>query len=261
MERTSPGEERGGAEAWTFVANRRCESRVCGMASDEGLKPRKLGLERGQSLSPGTGLRLLTVVEGLMALSTWLPDGRRQLLCLYAPGDLICPMAGVNAMPMQIEALAPSRVCEIDLDSRGAGDFESDPERAALKAELFSAVHRQIMCVSVHLVTLGRLDGMERVCLFLADIAWRIGRDTPGGRRFHLPLSREDIADYLGLNAETVSRIFSRIKKSKLATFLSPTELLIHDIAALEGRVPVPAPHAPDASEARFVMEALTCPA
>ena len=51
-------------------------------------------------------------------------------------------------------------------------------------------------------------------------------------------VSRDDIADYLGLNSETVSRIFSRVKKAKLATFLSPTEYLVADIQALESRAP-----------------------
>ena len=57
-----------------------------------------------------------------------------------------------------------------------------------------------------------------------------------------LPMSREDIADYLGLNTETVSRILSRIKKTGLIKFLSPTEYVIPDFAALEGRLPVPVP-------------------
>jgi len=83
------------------------------------------------------------------------------------------------------------------------------------------------------------------VCLFLADMAWRSGRESPAGWRVHLPLSREDIADYLGLNSETISRIFSRVKKARLATFLSPTEYLVPDIEALRSRAPMAAPYVP----------------
>ena len=58
--------------------------------------------------------------------------------------------------------------------------------------------------------------------------------------RVSLPLSREDIADYLGLNAETVSRLLSRLKKAGTVTFLSPTEFLITDMSKLEERLPLP---------------------
>ena len=101
-------------------------------------------------------------------------------------------------------------------------------------------------------MTLGRLDGMERVCLFLADMTWRTGRETPEGWRVRLPLSRVDIADYLGLNPETVSRILGRVKQARLVTFLSPTEVLVPDLAALQRRTPLAPPNAtPAQGEAR----------
>ena len=180
-------------------------------------------------------------MDGLVALCTLLPDGRRQLVGLSAPGDILCPLSGNYGAEVWVQALATSRLCEIDL-SLQAPAIDED---SALSAELFRIVHRQIKSNAIHLVTLGRLDGMERICLFLTDMAWRVGVRTPGGWRVHLPLSREDIADYLGLNAETVSRIFSRVKKAKLVTFLSPTDYFVKDIAALQSRVPVTAPHSP----------------
>ena len=201
---------------------------------------KRIALQRNERLRAGC-LRLWRVIDGLVALCVLLPDGRRQVISLSTPGDVVCPVSTQAFGEIWVEALTPSEVVEIDL----AAQHCAIGRDAGLTSALFAMVHQQVKCASAHLVTLGRLDGMERVCLFLADMAWRIGVDTPGGKRVHLPLSREDIADYLGLNAETVSRIFSRVKKAKLALFLSPTDYLVTDIAALEDRAPLSPSHRP----------------
>lgn len=181
-----------------------------------------------------------------MALCTTLPDGRRQIVCLSPAGDVAYPVSGTDAAEIWIEALTPSDLCELDLASGAGSLLAQDPD---LGTELFHMAHNQVKRLSTRLITLGRLDGMERVCLFLADMAWRIGRQTPGGWHVRLPLSREDIADYLGLNPETVSRIFSRVKKARLAVFLSPTEYLVPDIEVLQQRAPLAPPKAAEAAE------------
>ena len=225
-----------------FVTCTPCDNRICGMVGAKGPAPRPRDLQRGERLEAGPCLKVWTVVEGLAALCTSLPDGRRQIVTLSTPGDLLCPMPGTQGADLWVEALTGTRLCELDLSASA----EALGEDAALSAELFRVVHRQMTCASVHLITLGRLDGMERVCLFLTDMVWRLGVRGPAGWRVHLPLSREDIADYLGLNAETVSRIFSRVKKSKLATFLSPTDFFVQDVEALQSRAPLAAPHGPE---------------
>lgn len=225
-----------------FVACSPCGNRICGMLGAKAPAPRPRDLQRGERLEAGHCLKVWTVVEGLAALCTSLPDGRRQIVTLSTPGDLLCPMPGAQGADLWVEALTGTRLCELDLSMSA----EALGEDAALSAELFRVVHRQMTCASVHLITLGRLDGMERVCLFLTDMVWRLGVRGPAGWRVHLPLSREDIADYLGLNAETVSRIFSRVKKSKLATFLSPTDFFVQDVEALQSRAPLAAPHGPE---------------
>ena len=217
-----------------------CEARLCGLLRTS-VPPRRRSLRRGERLSSKSCFTLWTVLDGLVALCTTLSDGRRQIVCLSLAGDVACPVAGSDGAEIWIEALTPSDLCEQDLGSGAGSILEQD---AALGTELFRIAHNQVKCMSAHLITLGRLDGMERVCLFLADMAWRAGRQTPGGWHVRLPLSREDIADYLGLNPETVSRIFSRVKKARLATFLSPTEYLVPDIEALQERAPLAPPNA-----------------
>lgn len=246
----------GDGAAWPIADCGSCDNRICGIVASHAPAPRRRDLARGERLDAASCLKLWTVLDGLVALCTALPDGRRQLVYLSTPGEMLCPLDGVDGTDVWLEALAPSRLCELDFTAQAP----TIGEDAVLSAELFRILHRQVKCVSTHLVTLGRLDGMERVCLFLTDMAWRIGDKTPGGWRVSLPLSREDIADYLGLNAETVSRIFSRVKKAKLATFLSPTDYFVRDIKALQSRAPVAAPHGPRMPDATDLEARPLCP-
>lgn len=131
-----------------------------------------------------------------------------------------------------LEALEPSEICELDFSDR-ADELRQD---SAFLSATFGVIHTRLAEATRHLTTLGRLDSTERVTLFLAETARRA--DAPGP--VHLPMSRDDIADYLGLNSETVSRIFSKLKKSGLFKFTSPTDFLIPDFAAVERRLPVP---------------------
>lgn len=194
------------------------------------------GLDRGGRIwQSGNGCRhLWIVVDGLAALSTALADGRRQITGLISSGDVICPVSDKEGTESWAEALSPVQVCEIDLRGMINGGDHSD----AIWGSLFRATHQQLERSNINLVMLGRFDGMERICLFLAEMARRIGIPGPGGHRVHLPMSREDIADYLGLNAETVSRLLTRVRKMNLATFISPTDFVVHDIDALAQRTP-----------------------
>ncbi len=90
----------------------------------------------------------------------------------------------------------------------------------------------------------GRLDSRERVLLFLAEMALRNAKARRPESPVTLPTSREDMADYLGLNAETISRILGRVRKSGLVRFLSTTEYVIPDMVEIARRLPV-APVAP----------------
>ena len=197
---------------------------------------RELDLGRGERLEgdeTGTCLKFWVVLQGTAATCTTFADGRRQILSLETPGDIICGLMASHGGQTWLEALSDCRICELDLT----------PEAPALRknadflAATFGVIHKRLERSQAHISTLGRLDSRERVLLFLAQMAstGRTGLVT-------LPMSREDIADYLGLNAETVSRILSRLKKSGVVKFLSPTEYVLPDMGEVARRLPVPIP-------------------
>ena len=191
-------------------------------------------LARGERLDcddAGGCMRFWIVVRGTAGSCTTFSDGRRQIIGLERAGDIICaPMTG-NGSQSWLEALSDCEICILDL-TRHAESLRDDPD---FLAATFHVTHRRLARSQAHLSTLGRLDSQERVTLFLAEMAARESQPV-----VTLHMSREDIADYLGLNAETVSRILSRLKKSGLVKFLSHTEYVVPDMAALERRLPVP---------------------
>lgn len=228
-----------------------CKTELCHFARPHGPvhTQRIIDLERSQRLDACAGkcIKLWTVVSGTVAVSTTLPDGRRQISEIDRAGDTICGPMVIEGSPTWIEALETSTVCEQDFTTQ-MHDLKDD---AAFMTEMFVMVHRRLQEASRHMLMLGRLDSTERVTYFLADMALQSPRPGP----VHLPMSREDIADFLGLNAETVSRVFSRLRKSGLFRFETPTDFVMPDLAAVERRLPVPLAPSPGATGERKYVE------
>lgn len=216
-----------------------CRHRLCALVHPAGRHERQTfkHLQRGNRLllEDMTCLKFWIVVSGTAAICVSLPDGRRQITSLELSGDLLCGFPSVSGTEAWMEALSDCRVCEVNLSAH-AGLLLEEP---AVAAKLFRHVHGRLVRSSQLTVALGRLDSMERICFFLLDMARRVGVGENGSVRVDLQMSREDIADYLGLNSETVSRLLTRAKRLGLAIFLSPTAYVISDIAALERRVPL----------------------
>lgn len=191
-------------------------------------------MERGQRLETGDGvcLRLWIVVSGTAAVCLNFPDGRRQITGIETTGNAVCGQMTAPENPGWLEALEDCQICEVDFAPHMA-DLGDSPD--FLRA-IFDLTHHRLEAATRHMAVLGRLDSTERVILFLAEMAHQAGETDP----VRIPMSREDIADYLGLNAETVSRIFSRIKKSGLVRFTSPTEYSVPDMGAMQRRLPIP---------------------
>ncbi len=232
-----------------------CGSKLCRFSGLQSPRQthRIIDLNRGERIETCTGgcVRFWTVISGTAAISTNLRDGRRQISGIERTGSTICgPMAHEDS-PIWLEALEPCRICEIDF-SADIGALQDD---AGFMQAMFGIIHKRLETANRHLTTLGRLDSIERVTLFLAEMA----EAEPGHGPVHLPMNREEIADYLGLNAETISRIFTKLRKAGLFKFLSPTEFVVADPQAVARRLPVPVaqpPHNPIA----LATDGTACP-
>jgi CRP/FNR family nitrogen fixation transcriptional regulator len=144
------------------------------------------------------------VVSGVVRISKLLPDGRRQISAFHTPGD----MFGFEADELHhasAEAVVPVKVIAYKWQSLLAAGCRS----ASLVRDLLNLTMVGLRDTQEHLLLLGRKNALERVAAFLLDMSKR----TKAGSVVELAMPRHDIADYLGLTLETVSRMFAELKE------------------------------------------------
>jgi CRP/FNR family nitrogen fixation transcriptional regulator len=154
---------------------------------------------------------LYKVISGTVRTYKILNDGRRQIGSFYLPGDVFGLEIG-NEHTFSAEAIVASRVLVIRRSMViGLAARQKDVARQLLAmtaSELQRAQHRILLLIKT---------AQERVAGFLLEMAKR----SPASNEIDLPMSRQDIADYLGLTIETVSRTLRRLENS--ATIAVPS--------------------------------------
>lgn len=190
---------------------------------------------RGQRLQkPADAAQWIRTVHcGLLALCAALPDGRRQIICLAGPGEALCSCSAPD-LECWVEALAPSTVCEVLLPV-STGEFVGNEHAQALMS-LLELSRERLERTLAHVVTLGRLDGRERLASFLVDMARRVGHRDEDHWLVNIPMTREDMADYLGLNADTITRILGKLKREGVLIARSAHDFMIPNLAAMDSR-------------------------
>ena len=152
------------------------------------------------------GATVFVLVDGVVMLEMLLGDGRRQVYGFRYPGDLV--NLAFNRLLPAGSATALTDVTLAPLGPDDAGDVW--PNKTADRTALAGVPgDRHVL----HILALGRLLPQERVASLLLEVALRCGKGM--GERVYvtLPMSRGDIADYLCLHADTVSRVFSRFRQ------------------------------------------------
>lgn len=162
------------------------------------------------------------LVGGAVRTSFLLADGRRQIGDFYYPGDVIGVETG-EVHRFSAEALGP---CEV-LALRRAGSAAYDAGR--LDRMIWQATASELQRAQSHMLLLGRTTACEKVARFLLDIAARFRGDVVA-----LPMSRQDMADYLGLTIETISRMLGRLQAEGLVEFVGTRRYRIRRPGALE---------------------------
>jgi CRP/FNR family transcriptional regulator, nitrogen fixation regulation protein len=139
-----------------------------------------------------------------------LPDGRRQIGAFYFSGDIFGIENG-DAHRFTAEAIVDTKV----LIARRACVFGEAEESPSGAREVLKLVARSLQHAENHLLLLGRQTAIERVAAFLIEMDHRL--QSP--REMLLPMTRRDIADYLGLTIESVSRALSIFRREGLLSF------------------------------------------
>jgi CRP/FNR family transcriptional regulator, anaerobic regulatory protein len=173
-----------------------------------------------------------TVVSGVIKLCKTLSDGRQQIVALLFPGDFL-------GRPYRAEfPYTAETATEVQLCCYGRAYFEEFmQEQSDLKQVFLERTLDSVDASRDWMLLLGRKTAQEKVAALLLTILQRTSRSRPdceqGAGQVIMPLTRTEMADYLGLRLETVSRQLKQLEVIGIIKRLDPRRILVRDIGAL----------------------------
>ena len=170
------------------------------------------------------------VESGAVSIYKVLVDGSRQVIDFALPGDLIG--IGSNAEHINsAQATVATKLRRVSYDTLQR-HAKTDPALAIL---LYEALSEELAAARDLLVTVGQRSASQRVAAFLLALSSRNRRYDKDPANIILPMTRSDIADFLGLTIETVSRTISSLKANGLIKLGRSAQVALLDLEALEG--------------------------
>ena len=168
------------------------------------------------------------IVSGAVCLYTVLTDGRRQIIDFALEGDVIglgfAPVEACNA-----QAIGPTRVRCLPVEVL----LKAARQNPKVALRICEALARELVATREHLLCVGQRGATERIAAFLAILSRR--NEIRGGdpRTIQLPMPRVDIADFLGLTIETVSRTLTKMRSRGLIEIHKVTTIRLRNIGEL----------------------------
>lgn len=176
-----------------------------------------------------TQTHVYLVLSGVIGMYKLLADGRRQISTFAYPGDIMgldCAGTHVN----NAESLGNSTVRSIPINAIDKL-IMSEP---GFGQTLLRIAASELADTRDRMLSLGRKSATEKLATFLLRIS---RRNTASGRPndiVQIPMKRSDIADFLGLTIETVSRNFTKLKMAGVISLVSNSEVKVKDMELLE---------------------------
>jgi len=209
---------------------------VCSALEDDELRLldniiKFIDLEAGDALfdegEPASNVYNLT--SGTIKLYKLLPDGRRQITGFLFAGDFLGLAASEDYIysAEAVTAVALCRLSRVDLDRL----MEHTPQ---LERRLLSMARYELAEAQDQILLLGRKTAKERIASFILMLSERAVRRGETGNPVSIPMSRNDIGDYLGLTTETVSRTLTRLRSSGAIIMESDRKVTLVEREALQ---------------------------
>ena len=232
-----------------------CESRRRGLCRGMGRAAHADLFQQSRTVSLPPGYRLIDedgpaaavwiVQAGVLRVQRFGPEGRRQIVGLFLPGE-VAEKIFPDSAGCTVEAATPVELCRIDRRDFAACMDRSPALRRAMTQQRLDRLERMRWLIWV----LGALRPEERICAFLA-FATRVlpVQPQPGGALVLCnAVPRADLADLLATSAETYSRVSHRLQDAGILKIETPERFRILDLPALArigglgGAVPEPGP-------------------
>ena len=170
------------------------------------------------------------IVSGAVRLSRITEDGRRQIVEFRGPGDFI-GFEWVGECALSAEAVRDVTAVRY-VRTRVDRMLE---QRADVRDSVMTLIRQELRAAHEHLITLGCQTAKERVATFLLQLARRAG--AKDGDMIEIELGRQDMADYLGLTLETISRTLSEFKRTGAIGLPQRRQIVIKSKAKLRAQM------------------------
>jgi CRP/FNR family transcriptional regulator, anaerobic regulatory protein len=175
-----------------------------------------------------TATHVFYLLEGCLRVSRTMHDGRRAILGFNYEGDLI------GASFRETYRFTAEAVTAVRLKRAPRRRFnELMDDRTDLRLQLLAEIRTELMAAQDHIIRLGHTSADERVATFLLNVARRTGSHAAAPVEIEVPFGRLDIADYLGLTVETVSREISKLKRDGLISMRGPHKIVLLRLGSL----------------------------
>ncbi|MFO1144241.1 MAG: helix-turn-helix domain-containing protein [Amaricoccus sp.] len=188
----------------------------------------ELRLSRGETLffEGGEAEHFFELVRGTLRCCRISQDGRRQIHRFAAAGELL-GISGEQRYGYSAEAVTEIVVRRYRLDGLDARMADD----AAFGRRVLQALRDELAATRRQMMLLGRMSATERLATFLLTLS---ERSAAAGGCLNLPMTRSDIADYLGLTIETVSRKMNELHASGVIRLETATNVRITDLDRIE---------------------------
>ena len=169
------------------------------------------------------------ILEGVVCVYKVMSDGRRQVISFCYPGDVIGLGCGEDYLH------SAETITDVKVRVMPVRLLESTiRERPEIGQKLVQLAYRELASARDRLLTLGRRSALERVATFVVELSHRNHTKGDDPEVIDLPMTRTDIADFLGLTIETVCRNLTRLKIAGIIDLHEHKTIEINDIQQLK---------------------------
>ncbi len=171
---------------------------------------------------------IIAVQSGVLSLQHLLEDGRKTIVALFMQGEIIDMRGLARRHHGHLIALGKTTICRMSpVGFEAAIDNNLDAQKVA-----WTGLRNQTYRAMDHAADLAKKQALEKLASFVFEC-----RNRQAGRKstnkVHIPVRRIDLADYLGMQPETVSRCFKEMQTRKIIAFENISNLMILDIPTL----------------------------
>jgi CRP/FNR family transcriptional regulator len=172
---------------------------------------------------------VFNVTAGAVKVYKLLADGRRQMTGFLFPGDFL-GLANEKTYAYSAEAITHTMLCRFPR-RKLQRLLEEYPK---MEHRLLAMASHELAAAQEQMLLLGRKTAREKIASFLLMLSRRATQRGQAGDPVSVPMSRNDIGDYLGLTTETVSRAFTQLKQSGSINLLQGGKVKLADRDRLE---------------------------